>query len=344
MENQSIDIDELKLSFDTTVDHLQNVKWTKKTALTILERMGDQTFENVYEHQSVPGDETCQFVSCDIGDWFDRKRGDTEASRNWLKPHLKAYRDYVEQNSDELDETLKKRGCKHRLVIDDTGSRGGDRNHYYLSLQKVEGLDAKLIDLPDGHIEYQVRQVPKMLPCFEWMRRIDLDGWKLKTYLGVPLILGAAWVILMLWVSTFQNYQYISAWLLYSVVLFGLWVFVHPFYGLLERRVSMAPDWMLPWSVIVAQLEMVPMNQWKANGTPVRSIRLVRYGGDCSVCGAPVAVVKGRREFGGRLIGQCNESGAEHLFSFDHVSKVGVPLRSNAFYGKSRRQLGEYYR
>jgi len=344
MENLSIDIDELKSSYEATLKHLKSVKWTKKTALTVLEKMGDQTFENVFEHQCVPGDEACQYDSCDIGMWLDRKRGDAEASRNWLKPHLKAYRDYVEQNKDELDEYLRQQGCKHRLVIDDTGSRGGERNHYYLSLQEVLGGGAKSIDLPSCHIEYQVRQIPKLLPCFEWMRRIDLEGWKIRTYLGAPLTLGVGWVLLMLWVLPLNNDQHLPALVLYSTILVGLWIFVHPFYDLVNRRVSMAPSWMLPFKVLSAQLEMVPTDGRKVNGAPIRSIRLVRYGGDCPICGAPIAVISGTREFRGRLIGQCNESGTEHVFSFDHVSKIGVPLRGNAYYGISNKQFGNYYR
>jgi len=55
----------------------------------------------------------------------------------------------------------------------------------------------------------------------------------------------------------------------------------------------------------------------------------VRYAATCPVCNARVQVESGGREFHGRLVGRCQESPDEHVFSFDRVTRAGKSLRSD---------------
>ena len=54
---------------------------------------------------------------------------------------------------------------------------------------------------------------------------------------------------------------------------------------------------------------------------------LSRYSGNCSVCGGVVRACDGGREFPRRIIGICELSPSEHIFSFDPKTRHGLPLR-----------------
>ena len=110
---------------------------------------------------------------------------------------------------------------------------------------------------------------------------------------------------------------------------------VGPFYLILERGVAIAPGWLLGLHEDYGQIELRQTEQMRANGKFIREVRLVRYQADCPICKAEIDIRRGRREFAGRLIGVCREAGTEHRFSFDHISKIGVPLRSNSYYGQT---------
>jgi len=59
----------------------------------------------------------------------------------------------------------------------------------------------------------------------------------------------------------------------------------------------------------------------------LRLIRLVRYSAPCPICGTTIYLDKGEPDFPRRLVGRCNESPREHVYSFDRVTQKGSVLR-----------------
>ena len=53
----------------------------------------------------------------------------------------------------------------------------------------------------------------------------------------------------------------------------------------------------------------------------------MKYLGECPICGAEVLLDKGEPDFPRRLVGRCQESPREHIFSFDRVTKAGMKLK-----------------
>jgi hypothetical protein len=115
------------------------------------------------------------------------------------------------------------------------------------------------------------------------------------------------------------------------VVLFATWLVISPFYNLNERKISMAPMWMLNLRTLNAQIEMRKKDGIGALGKPVRELVFVVYEGECPICDGHVDVVQGKKQHKDRLIGQCSNNGVEHIFSFDQVTKKGVPLRLDTY-------------
>jgi len=60
----------------------------------------------------------------------------------------------------------------------------------------------------------------------------------------------------------------------------------------------------------------------------VRSIVLRHYVADCPICQTTsITLAKGGPEFPRRIVGRCDNSPREHVFSFDRVTLEGGPLR-----------------
>lgn len=95
------------------------------------------------------------------------------------------------------------------------------------------------------------------------------------------------------------------------------------FDDLFDLRIVMAPEALTPISQANVTLEL----RRPSGHDDVGELAFVRYTALCAKCDATVAVFPGRRDFPGRLVGRCRRSGREHVYSFDHVLRIGLPLR-----------------
>jgi hypothetical protein len=89
-------------------------------------------------------------------------------------------------------------------------------------------------------------------------------------------------------------------------------------------RIAMAPDLLTPLSQTNVTLEVRPA----AAGDTIGELAFVRYSAACPLCNAAIDVEHGRKAFPDRLVGRCRASGREHVFSFDHVRKIGRRLHA----------------
>lgn len=123
----------------------------------------------------------------------------------------------------------------------------------------------------------------------------------------------------------FFLYCYVCAWLIFLF---------RPYYVVWDQIITMAPFWVTP---IIgderAQLEIRRSGKLDSFGEHTPEIGLTVYKSECLVCGKEVNICKGTNEFKGRLIGKCIASPREHIYSFDHMTQKGVPLRSDTYLG-----------
>jgi len=338
------DIEELRVTASQTVQFLIDKKWSKHKALEVVQALCESTIDKLDNHVHL---KYCTFNSSKIAAVTGRLEGNSEADSRWLRGHIDSYHDFIASHREELAEHLAGSGVRQFLKISSSGSQGGNRNHFYIELESAADTAAVESDAGSTNtasvISYQLRHLPKPRAWLRPILNFELISWRFYVYLGLPLAISLVALVWFEWIFLSREYNQISNLTLYMVGMYLLWMFFGPYYALLTRRISDAPWWVIPFSVPGAQLEMQPTLARKKNGSPVRKIRLVRYGADCLVCGAPVHIVKGSGEFRGRLIGQCHENGVEHIYSFDQISKKGVPLRGNAFFGAADTQYGKYY-
>jgi hypothetical protein len=187
-----------------------------------------------------------------------------------------------------------------------------------------------------GSIKYSTDTVS--IPT--WLQWLPTDGLRTRSPIGAFLValFSFSWatltvaslftaLLLMVAATTLAFLQFVAGagWLAaFSYLLLG-W-----FPRLIEDGVTRAPFF---WQ---------PLNKFGNNVLEIRRdpagkesprIHLVRYVADCPVCGphdgrSAVRIESGRLEFfGRRIVGRCIHAPNAHVFSFDHITKRGRPLR-----------------
>ena len=159
-------------------------------------------------------------------------------------------------------------------------------------------------------------------------RGFQLKSWRRQLYI---LVLGAPLLFLWLlfiqaaisttWFATFGVKNMLTSLLSLGAVFWAVMLTVGPLYRLGMDRIVLAPWWMQ--SVDEDRL----LERRAPPRHPDKSIKAVRYVAECSICGGKVSATKGRLEFFGRIVGRCEESPIEHVYSFDHVTRSGKFLR-----------------
>lgn len=109
-----------------------------------------------------------------------------------------------------------------------------------------------------------------------------------------------------------------------SVTLFivATYLFVK-FSELMSKGLTSTPFFMIPLrtSNVFFILQRSIREQKKALDSAT-----VVFEGQCGICGDKLIIEKSY-EFNGRYVGKCALAPKEHIFSFDHVTKVGNNLR-----------------
>jgi hypothetical protein len=103
---------------------------------------------------------------------------------------------------------------------------------------------------------------------------------------------------------------------------FGAYWHFHDIFRLFEDRIMIAPEWMLARKDFGATVEL---NRSKNPDEP-STILVQRYTATCPICGWLVNLDRGEPDFPRRIVGRCEESPREHVFSFDRSSKLGARL------------------
>lgn len=102
-----------------------------------------------------------------------------------------------------------------------------------------------------------------------------------------------------------------------------IYLFMRSWFQLPRRRIVIASDFMLATNQLHGQLQLIRNKELKRTGR----LSLVRYHSTCALCAGRVELDEGGQEFPGRIIGRCQDSPAEHVYSFEPVSRQGKLLR-----------------
>ncbi|MBA6416431.1 hypothetical protein H4J50_10435, partial [Colwellia sp. 6M3] len=235
---------------------------------------------------------------------------------------------------DEITHFFSLNKVKYLPTIKNTESSGGHKINFYIGLKAISEVITHEVELKNDsantsqiNIEYTVPQLPKAPTWAKFLLNFKISGWKFYTYISLPLLALAVGYSLLLW--NYYSLSYFSLIYLISFLMIAVsfYFWLKPFYEAIDKRIGIAPYWLVRLSVISAQLRYVRTATKRDNGQYIRALQLVVYQAECPICSNRVLIEKGSNAQRGRLVGVCDESPREHVFSFDHVTKKGMLLR-----------------
>jgi len=214
---------------------------------------------------------------------------------------------------------------------------GGGRGHptrYWLKFSPADDCDRESrqpkAPVPPGGVRYYTEEITSA-KRLGWLskRGFLLVGWRAKLFIGVlmTVVLVMLATMAILWfgvVAAPSTVKSFSSVLSLGLFAGGAWLVMRPFVELVNNRIALAPWWMQKTTSGYDDrlVELRRINDVSAN-----AIYLSRYAGKCPLCDGKVWITSGRREFPGRLVGRCGRAPNEHVFSFDHILRIGKPLR-----------------
>lgn len=247
------------------------------------------------------------------------------SSRQTIKRSIKYLDESLEENRLKIEKRLIENGINETFYFDKIDAGGGSGNNavYMVKVKAIdEGSSAILMQgNEEGDIAYSLTEIDKLTFWARPFSRIQLNGWKKIVYILLPLITGFVSIPLGIYLLKTGNIVSVTASLFF--IIFASFIF-RPFYKVLDTAVVKAPEWMLP----ITESSGLLVKNITENG---KELILTQYKGVCPICSGIVEIVEGKGNEKGRLIGQCERSGREHIYSFDHITKVGFLLREPGY-------------
>jgi len=286
-------------------------------------------------------DETRRFTATDIVEALEENPSDSNSKWiNWNNSVLR----YWDKRKSQVIELARKQGLEYYPepeCISTKGGRGNETSYYIKSVPLPDSNDEQLvigfqpsIKNSGAIIDYTLECGGKVKPMLflKWLfinGNLRLRKWHRWIILGWIIFIGGGGLAFSWFgfeimstpipVTTREINLYIFLFIIPCIA----WLWVKPWTKFIEDRIIISPDMIYDFREKSAQLE------YYQDGD-LRIIRLVRYFATCPICGATIYLEEGEPDFPRRLVGRCNESPREHVFSFDRVTRKGVVLRCPA--------------
>jgi len=254
----------------------------------------------------------------------------------WLSPLWKKLNNELLPSLEEgLQKYAHDQGLEYFPWVGRLDSSGGAGNQalYFIQPRKINNL-AEETTKPDLLADVTYIPAANITPSW-WARRLfsieySVTGWRKNIFILSPLF----WVILTtllsfaIWMMMSRNNSPVTSQeilYLFILIAFGFWT-RYEFMRIIRLgndRIIMAPERYIGYSEYGVCLELVRIQDRDKN----KALRLVKYASQCPVCGAEILLDEGEPDFPRRIIGRCQESPREHIYSFDRVTKTGRKLR-----------------
>ena len=220
----------------------------------------------------------------------------------------------------------------------DSKGGAGRPTQYAIEAQPLEPQALKsqtgvITGMPHADIHYIRETTPKPAWWANWFfsKEFHLTGWRRILFLtpAILMLIVALGVFLVVWLTLSQQQAIPPNRMLVLVATaaaagYFAWRMVSGVGRLGDNRIIMAPDILIGFREYGVQLELTRIDSTRGAAS---RLGLVRYAATCPICGAKVQVASGGREFHGRLVGRCQESPDEHVFSFDRATRSGNRFR-----------------
>ncbi|MEY8210989.1 MAG: hypothetical protein RPT00_01905 [Gammaproteobacteria bacterium] len=300
----------------------------------------DKDLLNALIHLSLESPEKAEegFINIELNDavnklnprnhWGESMDGATKRVNNgWVKLKI-----LWEKKEEGLHQRARDKNLTGFIKLKKRTGRGGGGNSSRYSFA-YEAFDSKLdnsyekTSLNEGEIRYFTEDVIKPSGLASILsNKLVLSGWGKGLFLSSTVLIGLLIILLLLLVPIGLTQQETAGETIYFlsgifVLLSLIWYSFSPIYHVVDSRAEVAPWWLQP-GIHSDYLLVFNRNKPQSANTVERK----RFTSECPKCKGRIIIKKGRLTNSGRLIGHCENSPREHLFSFDHYLRTGSPL------------------
>lgn len=263
--------------------------------------------------------------------------GDASA---WLSRHWKMINGEIRQQREEgLQAFAAQQGLDCYPWVGKIESPGGAGNQalYFLvalPLQANQDSGAHLSEALQPDITYIPAENLKLSWWAGWLFdenrvasswRKGLLIWPNLIWFIVIVLLGILLLFALSQSTTPLTTHDLTASILLVVIPWYAFRVIKHFERLIDDRIVVASDHLVGFREFGVCLELFKP---EGAGTDIsRSLRMIKYAASCPICGAQVLLGVGEPDFPRRIVGRCQESPREHVFSFDRVTRSGSRLR-----------------
>lgn len=248
------------------------------------------------------------------------------------------YRRWWATREQQIRQLCQDAGCEWLPLLEiRLGGGRGNPTMYSISLTPLAPAEAddsasEDPEVDDGTVRYRIDPAK---PAF-WLRVLlgsrpfPLASWRGYVVIGSAALNFALigliwWAVLAVWMKGRPiTTADLSLGAIALAVSWALWRITRPIRLLPVNRVVLANEAFLSFSTVHGQLRAMRDGQSKASP---RQFYVVRHWAICPVCAAEIDLSDGGEEFPGRLVGRCSDAPLEHVYSFDPVRLMGIPLR-----------------
>jgi hypothetical protein len=337
VQNQESKVDQLKKSaelvhafYDETTDPKR-----KNLPMTVFRALAALTLERAEDGVALEdvrfNPKELREKTLGIGFLNKSKQDDSE----WVRDNWHNLEEEIEERKSHLQDLSKRMGKDFYPWIGKEKSSGGQGkfSYYYLIAKPFNQQDIEetiQYPCPEGGLHYVQESLINTPRWAQWINGFTLQSWRKYAYIlpGIVILLAIlAYICLVLFLGIYTEISTVK-WLTSLIAAFGLGglVMSSPLYRVTSNRIVMASEWMMPLKETNVQLELKKTGVDPKTDNAIRELRLMVYSAKCPVCNGRVEVQNGGLQFPFRLVGRCIESPREHIFSFDHITRIGKPL------------------
>lgn len=265
---------------------------------------------------------------------------DENKSSNWLNPIFSRIESKLRKEIEgPLSRFAQKKGLTQFPWIQKSSTSGGQGHaskYWLVGLPIIENIQkpTNKYKAKEGEIEYTpVKEIQAtFLAKLILGRELTMKGFRKWLMILFPIISAITIMILayLVYLGWFLKPAPITTRTLAILVSIYVGYLIIKDYKnrsdrFLDDRVIMASEWFLKLKESNVLQELVTIKD-ENNVFSHKEVRLTKYVSTCAICGDKIYLDYGEPDYPRRIIGRCNESPREHIYTFDRITLLGTRL------------------
>lgn len=254
----------------------------------------------------------------------------------WFSRHWKTLRAFKSKYGPGLNQFAANHGFSHYPDIIKHESDGGAGNQALIALiacpvDIAKGVPARTLDIHHQDIAYIPAETIAIAGWAKLLfdREYTAEGWR-KWLLIWPTLL---WIFALGLITTGSLLLLVLSPRPLTTIDLALIIFAGLAVWCCKREIEHVTRWaddqivMTPESMLGFRERSVCLELYRPQADAPKRARMAKYVAQCPTCGGQILLDYGEPDFPRRIVGRCENSPREHVFSFDKATLSGYRLR-----------------